>query len=215
MASSFWPMADLRLRTPQLELRWPSEADLHALASLAAEGVHDPATQPFAVSWTDAPPAERARGVLQYHWGQWAAWKPSSWRLEMVVVRDGAVVGTQGMSGDNFAVRREVATGSWLGRQYHGQGIGTQMRAAVLSLAFEGLGAEHATSGAFDYNVASLAVSRKLGYRDDGVEIYAIRGCPEVTIRMRLDRKAWQAARSVPVEISGLEPCLPDFGLGG
>lgn len=208
-------MADLRLRTPQLELRWPSEADLDALASLAAEGVHDPATQPFAVSWTDAPPAERARGVLQYHWAQWAAWKPSSWRLEMVVVRDGTVVGTQGMSGDNFAVRREVGTGSWLGRQYHGRGIGTQMRAAILSLAFEGLGAEHATSGAFDYNTASLAVSRKLGYRDDGVEIYAIRGRPEVTIRMRLDRKAWQAARSVPVEISGLEPCLPDFGLGG
>ena len=131
------------------------------------------------------------------------------------MVRDGTVVGTQGMTGDNFAVRREVGTGSWLGRDFQGQGIGTEMRAAMLFLAFEGLGAEQATSGAFDYNTASLGVSRKLGYRDDGIDVYAIRGRAETTIRLRLDRTAWQAAQSVPVEIFGLEPCLADFGLGG
>ncbi len=42
------------------------------------------------------------------------------------------------------------------------------MRAAVLHLAFAGLGAQHAVSGAHDHNTASLTVSRKLGYRDDG-----------------------------------------------
>jgi RimJ/RimL family protein N-acetyltransferase len=215
MVSSFWPLADLRLRTPLLELRWPSQADLDALAGLAADGVHDPAVQPFGVAWTDVGPAERARSVLQYHWGRWAAWTPADWRLEFAVVRDGTVVGTQGVSGTDFAIRREVATGSWLGRSFQGQGIGTQMRAAVLALAFEGLDARYACSDAFEDNAASLGVSRKLGYTDDGVQLFSIRGRPAVSRRLRLDRAAWQAAWSVPVEVTGLEPCLPDFGLGG
>jgi hypothetical protein len=53
--SSWWPLADLRLQTPALELRWPSLDDLDALAGLVAAGVHDPEVQPFMVAWTDAP----------------------------------------------------------------------------------------------------------------------------------------------------------------
>jgi RimJ/RimL family protein N-acetyltransferase len=206
-------MAGLRLRTPALELRWPSLDDLGALAELAALGVHDPAVQPFMVAWTDASPDERALSTLQYHWSRWASWKPSDWVLELVVVRDGAVVGTQGIGGRDFALLREVSTGSWLGRHYQGRGIGTEMRAAVLHLAFEGLQAEHAVSGAFEDNAASLAVSRKLGYRDDGIEWHAVRDRPVLMRRLRLTRADWQAARTVPVQIHGLEPCLPHFGL--
>lgn len=73
---------------------------------------------------------------------------------------------------------REVHTGSWLGRRYQGQGIGTQMRAAVLHLALDGLGAQRAVSAAFEDNPASLGVSRKLGYRDDGIEWHVVRGPP-------------------------------------
>src|SRR5215469_4842116 len=89
--SQWWPLLQLRLQTPRLELRAPSDSDLDALASVAASGVHDPGVQPFAVPWTDCPPAERARSVLQHHWSQRAAWKPESWTLDFVVVRDGAV----------------------------------------------------------------------------------------------------------------------------
>jgi RimJ/RimL family protein N-acetyltransferase len=206
-------MADLRLRTPALELRLPSAADLDALADLAAGGVHDPGVQPFMVAWTDASPEERARGTLQYHWSRWGSWTPSDWVLELVTVRDGVVVGTQGIGGRDFAVLREVSTGSWLGLQYQGQGIGTEMRAAVLHLAFEGLGAEYAVSSAFEDNAASLGVSRKLGYRDDGIELHVVRGKRTVTRRLRMTRADWAASRSVPVEIHGLEPCLPYFGL--
>lgn len=213
MVSSWWPLADLRLQTPVLELRWPSLNDLEMLADLAAAGVHDPEVQPFRGAWTDASPEDRARGTLQYHWSGWGSWKPSDWTLEFAVVRDGVVVGTQSIGGRDFAVLREVHTGSWLGRRYHGQGIGTQMRAAVLHLAFEGLGAEHAVSAAFEDNAASLGVSRKLGYRDDGVERDAVRGRPALTRRLRLTRADWQAARTVPVRIHGLQPCLPHFGL--
>jgi RimJ/RimL family protein N-acetyltransferase len=212
-ALGFWPLAGLRITTPRLELRWPGESDLLALAELAAGGVHDPAAQPFTVAWTDVPPGERARSVLQYHWGRRAAWTPADWALELVVIQDGTVAGTQGISASDFAIRREVSSGSWLGQAYHRQGIGTQMRAAILHLAFAGLGAEYAVSSAAEYNAASRGVSRRLGYRDDGTEIHAIRNAPVVMRRLRLDRASWQATRSVPVQVTGLEPCLPDFGI--
>jgi RimJ/RimL family protein N-acetyltransferase len=211
--SQWWPLFQLRLQTPSLELRLPSDSDLDALASLAASGVHDPAVQPFAIPWTDLPPPERARSVLQYHWSQRAAWKPESWTLDLAVVRDGVIVGSQGMSARDFAVLREVSTGSWLGRDHHGAGTGTEMRAAVLHLAFAGLGAQYAISGAFVDNLASLGVSSKLGYAADGIERRVSRGQPVKTMRLRLDRPTWESAHAVPVTITGLEPCLPLFGL--
>ena len=123
------------------------------------------------------------------------------------------MVGTQEMSGKNFASLREVGTGSWLGLEYQGEGIGTVMRAAVLGLAFDGLGAQFAVSAAFAGNPASIAVSRKLGYSEDGIDRYLIRGEPVQSLRFRMDRATWLANRRIDVGITGLEPCLPLFGL--
>jgi RimJ/RimL family protein N-acetyltransferase len=208
-----WPLFGLRLRTPRLELRLPSLADLDELAGLAAAGVHDPAVMPFGVPWTDVPPDERARSVLQFHLRQLGEWSPQDWTLNLVVDFGGSIAGTQGISGRDFAVLREVRTGSWLGQRYQRQGIGTEMRAAVLELAFTGLGAEYATSEAFTGNAASLGVSRKLGYLSDGIYRQVIRGQPATQHRLRLDREAWRAHRTTEVEITGLAECLPDFGL--
>jgi len=99
---------------------------------------------------------------------------------------------------DEFAILREVSTGSWLGREYQGEGTGTEMRAAVLHLAFAGLGAEYAVSGAFSDNPASQAVSRKLGYAADGVERHVSRGRPAIVQPLRLGRQAWQATQAIP-----------------
>ena len=213
MTSPHWPLAGLRLRTPRLELRWPTLGDLDDLAAVAARGIHDPQVMPFAAAWTDAPAAKIPGNVLKYFWSTWGSWQPSNWTLDLVVCRDGAVVGTQGVRGRDFAILRQVGTGSWLGRDHQGQGTGTEMRAAVLALAFEGLGAQYATTESHDDNPASAGVSRKLGYADDGILRYAVRGRPVRAQRFRMDRAAWQAHRTVPVEIRGLEPCLPHFGL--
>lgn len=211
MIADHWPLHRLVLRTPRLELRLPDLDRLAELAGLAAAGVHDPAVQPFAAEWTDVPPAERARNVLRYHWSTWAAFSPASWELGLVALAEGRVVGTQSVSARRFAELREVGTGSWVGRQNHGRGYGTEMRAAVLELAFAGLGAQFATSEAFEDNHASAAVSRKLGYADDGIERHVIRGVPVVGRRLRLDREAWLAHRAVPVEIDGLDECREMF----
>jgi RimJ/RimL family protein N-acetyltransferase len=207
-----WPLFGLVLRTPRLELRLPSPEQLAALAELAEEGVHDPAVMPFVTPWTDLPPGPRGRSVLQYQWQTWAALTPQRWRLELAVLADGQPLGQQGIGAQDFAVTREVATGSWLGRRHHGRGVGTEMRAAVLHLAFAGLDARWAISGAASDNLASIAVSRKLGYADDGADTHAVRGQIMIDRRFRLDRAAWEAHRSVPVEIEGLEPCRELLG---
>jgi RimJ/RimL family protein N-acetyltransferase len=213
MTLTHWPLSGLRLRTPRLEMRLPTLAELDELASLAAEGIHDPGVQPFPVAWTDLPPDERARSVLQFQLSQWGGWSPAEWSLNLVADLGGVIVGTQGVSGRHFGVLREVNTGSWLGQRYQGQGLGTEMRSAVLHLGFAGLGAEFAISDAFTDNLASLGVSRKLGYLPDGIRRQSVRGRPAVIQMLRLDRAGWQAHRQVPVEIAGLSPCLPSFGL--
>jgi RimJ/RimL family protein N-acetyltransferase len=164
MITDLWPLFGLRLSTPRLELRLPDLAELAALGRLAAAGVHHPDVQPFVAAWTDGPPEQVARNTLQFQWSAWGRWSPQEWTLQLVVLADGEVIGTQGVDARDFARLLEVGTGSWLGRAFHGRGYGTEMRAAVLDLAFEGLGAEYATSEAFEDNAASYAVSRKLGY---------------------------------------------------
>lgn len=213
MLVDHFPLLGLRVTTPRLELRLPSPAELGTLAEVAADGIHAPDVMPFLVPWTDQGPAEVARGVVQYHWLGLGKWTPQDWSLNLTVIHVGEVVGQQAISAHDLAVSREVHTGSWLGRRYQGQGIGTEMRAAVLHLAFAGLGAEEAVSGAFEDNPASYAVSRKLGYLPDGVNRHVVRGDVAIERRMRLTRAAWERHRTISVTIGGLAPCLPLFGL--
>ena len=85
------------------------------------------------------------------------------------------------------------------------------MRTAVLELAFRGLGAEVACSGALDGNAASLRVSEKLGYREVGRSTVAPRGEPVGHADLELRRGS--GSRRSAVEVEGLESCLPLFGL--
>lgn len=213
MLTDHFPLVGLRLTTPRLELRLPTPEELGALASLAAEGIHDPDVMPFSQPWTDQPPADRARSVIQHHWLRLGNWTPQSWSLNLTVLQAGVVVGQQSISADNLEITREVGTGSWLGLRHQGKGFGTEMRAAVLHLAFAGLGVAEAVSGAFEHNLASLAVSRKLGYRPDGIERHPIRGSVSVLHRLRLTRASWEQHRTVSVAIDGLSPCLPLLGI--
>lgn len=203
------PLFGLRLRTPRLELRLPTGPELAEFREVARAGIPPADEMPFAVAWTDEPYSES--WVVAFLQEQLAAWKPEEWHLNLGVWADGELVGSQGMGAERFAETRAVATGSWLGQRFQGRGIGTEMRAAVLELAFRRLGAERATSGAIDGNEASLGVSRKLGYRQVGRSTVAPRGEDVGHADLELRRDEWRAP--FPVEIEGLEPCLPLFGL--
>lgn len=101
-----------------------------------------------------------------------------------------------------------------LGRRHQGHGYGTEMRAAVLMLAFDHLGAGHARSGAYTDNPASLGVSRKLGYRPDGTLTHARRRGERATeTRLLLSREDFEAHRpGWPLAVEGLDACRALFG---
>ena len=131
----------------------------------------------------------------------------------MAVVVDGSAVGVQALTAKDFPVARQVDSGSWLGLGYQGRGYGTEMRAAALYFAFAELGAEAATSASFVDNRASIAVSRRNGYRDNGVDRLAREGVMVEQLRFRLTRDDWQRHRAVEVKVDGFDRCRLLFGL--
>jgi RimJ/RimL family protein N-acetyltransferase len=205
-----WPQQHLVLRTPRLELRPDDDAGLLELVDEAYRGIHPPERMPFLVPWTDADPRYLGRGILQYHWSERAKLAPESWSLHFLVRLDGRVIGTQGMTGLDFGVTREVDTGSWIGQRHQGRGIGTEMRAAVLMYAFDHLGADHARSDAFSDNPASRRVSEKLGYHRDGLRRLAVRGTLAENLRLRLPRRDF-VRPDWKLQVEGHSPALADL----
>lgn len=167
---------------------------------------------PFTNPWTDTPLPSRHRESLRFWWSARANWSPQSWNFTGAVFVNGAPVGVQGLMAQNFARLRTVQTGSWLGREHQGQGLGKEMRAAILHLAFEGLGAIEAMSGAFHDNRASLATSKSLGYSENGDRLMLRRDRPDRIIDLKLDRATWASRPRHDIEIEGLEACLEMFG---
>lgn len=199
----------MRLRTPRLELRLPTRPELEELRELARAGVHPPEEMPFAVAWTDERYSED--WVVAFHEQQREAWRPDAWDLELGVWADGEPAGVQALYAKDFAASRAVGTGSWLGRRFQRSGIGTEMRTAVLELAFRGLEAHVARSGAIDGNASSLRVSEKLGYRVSGRGTVSPRGVEVGHTDVELRREDWRPP--VAAEIEGLRTCLALFGV--
>jgi RimJ/RimL family protein N-acetyltransferase len=206
------PLHDLQLSTPRLELRLGSRDELAALGRLAEEGIHPPDEMPFAVAWTDRiGQADFVDSVVEFHETALRDWRPEAWMLNLLVFAEGELAGSQSIGADDFSATKTVKTGSWLGRRYQRRGYGTEMRAAVLDLAFCGLGAASAISGAVVGNEASKRVSEKLGYHVTGMSTASPRGAAVPHFDLRIDRVEWRPPFSV--EIRGLEACLPFFGV--
>lgn len=206
-----WPLRHLVLRTPRLTLRPDDDEGLYELAALALRGVHPPQEMPFLHPWTDLKPDDLVLSSVQFYWGSRAQLSPAHWRINFLVRHEGTVIGTQGLAATDFAITREVCTGSWLGMAYQGRGFGTEMRAGVLLLAFDHLGATAARSGAFTDNPASLRVSEKLGYRRDGTNTCSRRG--RIATEIRLLLSAAQFIRpDWALQVEGFEPCRTLLG---
>lgn len=163
------PALGLRITAGPLELRGITDDDLVTLGELAVAGIHAPDRMPFYHPWTEADPSELPLKFAQYHWNIRASWSPERWELNLGVWRDGVLMGVQGIATEHFLVTRTGETGSWLGLQHQGKGVGTAMRQVMCAFLFDHLDFEEITSGAFTDNPSSLAVSRKVGYRENGV----------------------------------------------
>jgi RimJ/RimL family protein N-acetyltransferase len=205
-----WPFFDLRLTCGDVVLRGVTDADLDPLLAVLPNDLEqDPRHQPFL-----AATADRRRVFAAEIWTHRGTWAPGSWCLDLAAEVAGRVVGVQALEGEEFPLLRTVDSYSWLARDVRGRGLATAMRTAVLALAFDRLGAVAAVSSAEVGNAPSLAVSRRLGYDDNGrSRTNSPTGVIELQ-HVRLLAETWRAAgRRVGIE--GDEACLPWFGLDG
>jgi RimJ/RimL family protein N-acetyltransferase len=205
-------MFDLRLTTPDLQLRHLTEADLASLAAILPD---DAEQDPSSTSYPGLDRRlNREVALHQDYWRARGSWRPDSWALSFGVFRAGELVGYQGLEGDDFPRLRTVDSSSFLATALRGQGLGKQMRAAVLTLAFGALGARFAVTSAWTDNHASLAVSRALGYVDNGVSAHRRDETAGEMAHLRLTREQWLASGwEDRVGVAGIEECLTFFGL--
>ena len=205
-----WPFFDLRITSGEVVMRGVTDADLEPLLAVLPDDLEtNPANERFEHL---APEPDRRRQVVGEIWKHRGTWSPRSWCLDLAVEVDGHVAGIQALEGDDFPLLRTVDSFSWLTTGARGRGLATLMRAGVMALAFEHLGAEYAVSSAVLDNAPSLAVSRRLGYADNGLSRIATPSGPATLQHFLLTREAWVAGGRT-AQVEGVEPCRPWFGL--
>lgn len=151
------------------------DEDFPELVELVRGGIQAPRLpMPFIAAWHEKPyqpgaPDGFPSESLSWWWAQRSQYAPEKWQLALTVRHDGQLVGMQDLITQDFAHTRHVETGSWLGLPHQGKGTGTLMRQLAVGFAFDELGALSCGSGYIVGNHASSAVSRKTGYRENGV----------------------------------------------
>ncbi len=214
MPSSYPPL-NVEVRTPRLTLAGASDDLLERLVPVVRAGVVGPEHHPFddPMSLYEGSP-EREWRWLRGIWAGRATVSPQFWRLYFAVLVDGAPAGMQDLIGTDFAAFGTVGTFSWLQPSLRGRGLGAEMRAAVVHLAFAGLDAREASSEAFADNAASNGVSRTLGYAPNGTGWATRRGQPAPLMRWKLSRERWALTRRDDIELAGVPACRPVLGIG-
>jgi RimJ/RimL family protein N-acetyltransferase len=213
--SSAYPPLNLAVRTPRLALAAASDDLLERLVPVVRAGVvtdDDPAPFDDPMSLYEDSPAREWRWMRAI-WSGRSRVSAEFWRLYFVVCDDGEPVGMQDLIGTDFAAIGTVTSFSWLAPAARGRGLGREARAAILHLAFAGLGAREAGSDAFTDNHASNRVSEALGYTRNGTTWATRRGEAAKLLRWRLARDDWARRRRTDIELSGVEECKPIFGL--
>jgi RimJ/RimL family protein N-acetyltransferase len=191
--------------TPRLSLRYVTD-DLGVLAELAAQGIHEPETMPFSTPWTDVEAPELQRNTLRYYWCSRAETTSQHWDLNMAACDRETVICSAQISAERFPTTRTAETGSWIGRQYQGQGLGREMRRAALHLIFAGFNGEPATTRAWHDDTASLRVTRSLPYTEDGAVQLQRRDRPDTMLEFSMTWQHWQTIRRNDIQVAGIGP---------
>lgn len=210
-----YPPLHVRVSTPRLELVAATDPLLEQLQVLVRQGEASADTPPYddPMSLYEPDPTVRVHAWLRGIWRARGSATPDSWRLSFAVVVDDRAVGMQDLIGIQFGTHKTVTSFSWLSSTVRRAGLGTEMRHAILHLAFDGLGAEEASSDAFLDNLGSNRVSEVLGYQPNGVEWATRNGRPSLLQRWRLTRSDWLSSRRTDIQLYGVDACKATLGL--
>ena len=211
-----WPLFGLTLRSARLELRIPTDPELVGMLEAIRSGIVGDEPYPMSAGWVDEPEPRRSWNALSFHWKCRATITPDDFNLVFGAFIDGTFIGTQDIGASDFLTLRGVNTGSWIAKPWQGNGYAREMRAAVLTLGFDRLGATHAASSARATTVKSIKVSEGLGYRENGRVPFRFGNDVAEEVKFRLDRDDWEAvADRPPIEIVGWDACAPMFEAAG
>ena len=117
------------------------------------------------------------------------------------------MVGASDISAGDFPILRQFETGSWLGREFQGLGLGT------LTPGFDGFGAVYVTTSAYHDNSPSLGVTWSLGDQPEGRRRERRREDAADPLRFRMPREHFATIRRSDIELVGVEAALPLLGL--
>jgi RimJ/RimL family protein N-acetyltransferase len=168
---------------------------------------------PFTYPWTDVAREDLGRNMAAYYWRTRAQVSPANWTVDFVARWHGEIVGVQGLITRDYLVTRSCETGSWLGLRHQGMGIGTFMRQTIAEFAFDHLDAEEVTSMAWTDNSASLAVSAKVGYVENGQRREVRRPGEMATMQDLVLTRSRLVRHSLDLEVRGLRATRELLGI--
>lgn len=184
-----WPPFAVRIHASDgkqnISMRVMRDTDIAAIDGVTPEEIYGAEIPQHAFGWLfDGDPYAAAR----MRWEHRARMTPEEWSLDFVVCMDEEIIGVVDMRGSEFAVHKEVSTGSWIYHRHQGKGLGTLVRHAVAGFCFGELGAQALSTGWVQDNHASERVSMKLGYELYDVGLAAALPCGPEKIELPIRR---------------------------
>jgi len=86
-----------------------------------------------------------------------------------IVTEKDDLCGVIGLVLQKDVYRLTAEIGYWLGEKYWGKGIATKAIELITNYGFEQLKLERIYTGVFDFNIASMKVLEKNGYKKEGI----------------------------------------------
>lgn len=203
--AKYLPVTRIEVRSGPVRLVLPTEADLAGLAEvLRAGGIDDDVTRSSLV-WQPDNREDAATSTVTHILGHFGS-TGATWFLPLIILVGDVPVGRQDVycARGPFSVTREVDTASYVVNGQRRRGYGVASRAGALALAFA-LGAERASSGWLAGNVASAAVSARLGYRVTHEQWLLHRDQRVLSTRGTVTADDFARAWTSPVRITGLD----------
>ena len=206
-----WPPFGLEITAShageEISLRVMRDEDIAVLNDATPTDIFGSDIPEHAFGWL----FDAANSPAQFRWSHRVQMSPAHWSLDLVVIKDGGVIGSVDMRANDFTTTKSIETGSWIYHCFQGRGIGTLVRHAIVELGFNHFGAERLTTAWARSNKASAAVSAKLGYHvtaDITVESLGPDNHTAPGVRAELSRSNYHRPAELQCEVRGLTPEL-------